>query len=222
MDKFSPSGSFCLKSLRVRRFILLNIRVAKALHDCARTDGWLNDRSSSALVVSTISSNGAYNLAPFSFFNAVCSEPPLITFATGHRVPPKDTLANARATGEFVVNIVSEEIAEKMNLCSGEYPGGVSEFEISGLTPVASDLVRAPRVLESRINMECRVLQILDLSTRPMGGSLVIGEVLRFHLDAAIVTNLRIDPEKLRAVGRMGANEYTRTRDRFQMIRPQV
>ena len=172
--------------------------------------------------VSTISSNGAYNLAPFSFFNAVCSEPPLITFATGHRVPPKDTLANARATGEFVVNIVSEEIAEKMNLCSGEYPGGVSEFEISGLTPVASDLVRPPRVLESRINMECRVLQILDLSTRPMGGSLVIGEVLRFHLDAAIVTNLRIDPEKLRAVGRMGANEYTRTRDRFQMIRPQV
>jgi flavin reductase (DIM6/NTAB) family NADH-FMN oxidoreductase RutF len=98
----------------------------------------------------------------------------------------------------------------------------VSEFEISGLTPVASDLVRAPRVLESRINMECRVLQILDLSPRPMGGSLVIGEVLRFHLDAAIVTNLRIDPEKLRAVGRMGANEYTRTRDRFQMIRPQV
>ncbi len=172
--------------------------------------------------VSTVSPNSVYNLAPFSFFNAVCSEPPIITFATGYRVPPKDTLANVRATGEFVVNIVSEDIAEKMNRCSGEYPPGVSEFEISGLTPVASELVRAPRVRESRVNMECRVLQILDLSTRPMGGSLVIGEVVRFHVDPSIVTNLRIDPDRLRAIGRMGGNEYTRTQDRFQMIRPQV
>lgn len=172
--------------------------------------------------VSTVSAEGMYNLAPFSFFNAVCSEPPVITFATGFRVPPKDTLANVRATGEFVVNIVSEEIAEAMNLCSGDYPAGVSEFEISRLTPVASDLVRAPRVQESHVNMECKVLQIVDISTRPMGGSLVIGEVLRFHIDESIATNLRIDPEKLRAIGRMGGNEYTRTRDRFQMVRPQV
>ena len=172
--------------------------------------------------VSTVSPAGIYNLAPFSFFNAVCAEPPIITFATGYRVPPKDTLANVRATGEFVVNIVSEEIAEAMNACSGEYPAGVDEFELSGLTPVAGDLVRAPRVRESHVNMECRVLQILDLSTRPRGGSLIIGEVVRFHVDAAMLSNFRIDPGQLRAIGRMGGNEYTHTRDRFQMIRPQV
>jgi len=170
--------------------------------------------------VSTISAEGVYNLAPFSFFNAVCAEPPVITFASGYRVPPKDTLANVRATGEFVVNIVSEEIAEAMNLCSGEYPAGVSEFTVSGLTPVASDLVRPPRVRESRVNMECKVLQIVDVSTRPKGGSLVIGEVVRFHIDEDIVSQHKIDAGKLRAIGRMGGNEYIRTRDRFQMIRP--
>jgi flavin reductase (DIM6/NTAB) family NADH-FMN oxidoreductase RutF len=170
--------------------------------------------------VSTVSPAGVYNLAPFSFFNAVCAEPPVVTFANGFRVPPKDTLANVRATGEFVVNIVNEEIAERMNLCSGEYPADVDEFKLSALTPIASDLIRPPRVLESPINMECKVLQILDISTRPMGGSLVIGEVVRFHIDEAMVHNFRIDPDQLRAVGRMGGNEYTKTRDRFQMIRP--
>ena len=172
--------------------------------------------------VSTVSAEGVPNLAPFSFFNAVCAEPPVITFANGYRVPSKDTLANVRATGEFVVNIVTEEIAEAMNQCAGDYPAGVSEFAMSGLTPVASDLVAAPRVRESPINMECRVLQILDLSTKPMGGSLVIGEVIRFHVDSALSSNFRIDADQLRAIGRMGGNEYTRTRDRFAMIRPQV
>ena len=127
-----------------------------------------------------------------------------------------------QATGEFVVNIVSEEIAEQMNLCSGEYPHGVDEFEVSGLTPVPSDLVRPPRVRESHVNMECKLIQILDVSTRPRGGSLIIGEVIRFHVDDAIVDNFRIDPDKLRAIGRMGGNEYARTRDRFEMIRPKV
>jgi flavin reductase (DIM6/NTAB) family NADH-FMN oxidoreductase RutF len=170
--------------------------------------------------VSTISPNGIYNLAPFSFFNAVCGNPPVVTFACGVRSPEKDTLANVRASGEFVVNIVSEEIAEQMNLCAGEYPAGVDEFQISGLTPVASDLVRPPRVSESRVNMECKVIQIVEVSTRPLGGSLVLGEVVRFHIDPAVMHNFRIDPEQLRAVGRMGGNEYARTRDRFTMIRP--
>jgi flavin reductase (DIM6/NTAB) family NADH-FMN oxidoreductase RutF len=172
--------------------------------------------------VSTVSPDGAHNLAPFSFFNAVCAEPPVITFANGYRVPSKDTLANVRATGEFVVNIVTEEIAEAMNLCAGDYPAEASEFEISGLTPVASDLVKAPRVRESPINMECRVLQILDLSTKPHGGSLVIGEVVRFHVDRALTNNFRIDADVLRAIGRMGGSEYTRTRERFAMVRPEV
>ncbi|HEY1240048.1 MAG TPA: flavin reductase family protein [Bryobacteraceae bacterium] len=170
--------------------------------------------------VSTLSADGVPNLAPFSFFNAICANPPLVSFACGTREPPKDTIANVRATGEFVVNIVTEEIAEHMNLTSGEYDAGVNEFEVCGLTPVASELVRPPLVLESPVNMECKVLQILDVSTRPLGGSLVIGEVVRFHLACPLFDNFRIDPEKLRAIGRMGGSGYTRTRDRFEMIRP--
>lgn len=172
--------------------------------------------------ISTISAEGGYNVAPFSFFNAICGEPPVVCFACGNRTPPKDSLANVRATGEFVVNIVSEEIAEKMNACSGDYPAGVDEFAISGLTPVKSDLIRAPRVLESHVNMECKVMQIIEVSTLPRGGSLVIGEVVRFHVDDSIVDNFRIDPEKLKAVGRMGGDGYSRTRDRFEMPRPRV
>ena len=171
--------------------------------------------------ISTISPAGVHNLAPFSFFNAICGNPPVVCFACGTRSPEKDTLANVRANGEFVVNIVSEEFAEQMNLTSGEYPAEVDEFKISGLTPVASEVVRPPYVAESRVNMECKLLQIVEVSTRaPLGGTLVIGEVVRFHVDPAVMDNYRIDAEKLRAIGRMGGQDYTRTRDRFTMIRP--
>jgi flavin reductase (DIM6/NTAB) family NADH-FMN oxidoreductase RutF len=170
--------------------------------------------------VSTVSPDGVPNLAPFSFFNAVCGNPPVVSFASGFRVPPKDTLGNVRATREFVVNIVTEDIAEKMNLTSGEYPADVDEFAISGLTPIPSDLVKPPCVRESPINMECKLLQIVDISVLPLGGSLVIGEVLRFHIDPAIMDDFRIDAGKLRAIGRMGGNEYTRCR--FGMVRPKI
>ena len=170
--------------------------------------------------VSTVSPEGVGNVAPFSFFNAICGDPPTICFSTGVRTPRKDTLRNVELTGEFVVNVVSEEIAEKMNVCSGEFPYGVDEFEVSGLTPAPSEVVKAPRVLESHVNMECKVVQIIEVSIRPMGATLIIGEVVRFHVDDAIVDNFRVDPETLRAIGRMGGNGYTRTRDRFDMIRP--
>ncbi|HEY1760068.1 MAG TPA: flavin reductase family protein [Bryobacteraceae bacterium] len=172
--------------------------------------------------VSTISREGVTNLAPFSFFNAICSEPPLICFSVGNRDPHKDTITNIRATGEFVVNIVTEAIAEQMNSCSGNYPADVSEFEISGLTPEPSEIVKPPCVRESPVNMECKLIQIVDVSTRPAGASLIIGEVVRFHFDPAIADNFRVDPAKLQAVGRMGGNEYIRTGDRFEMIRPSV
>jgi flavin reductase (DIM6/NTAB) family NADH-FMN oxidoreductase RutF len=172
--------------------------------------------------ISTVSREGVTNLAPFSFFNAVCGDPPVICFSVGHRVPAKDTITNIRANGEFVFNVVNEAIAERMNLCSGDYPAGVSEFGISGLTPEPSEIVRPPCVLESPVNMECKVIQIVDVSKRPSGATLVIGEVVRFHFDAAIADNFRIDPAKLRAIGRMGGTEYIYTRDRFEMIRPKV
>jgi flavin reductase (DIM6/NTAB) family NADH-FMN oxidoreductase RutF len=172
--------------------------------------------------VSTISREGVTNLAPFSFFNAICAEPPTVCFSVTNRLPPKDTVANIRATGEFVVNIVTEAIAEQMNLCSGDYPAGVSEFSMAGLTPEASEIVKPPCVRESPLNMECKLIQIVDVGAQSGGASLIIGEVVRFHFDSAIADNFRIDPDKLRAIGRMGGNEYARTRDRFEMIRPRV
>ncbi|MBZ5602190.1 MAG: flavin reductase family protein [Acidobacteriia bacterium] len=172
--------------------------------------------------VSTVSTEGVFNLAPFSFFNAVCGDPPMVCFAISHRDPSKDTARNVAATREFVVNIVSEEIAEKMNLTSGDYAQGVDEFAVAGLTPVASEAVRAPRVAESPVSMECRVVQMIDLSPKPAGTDLVIGEVVRFHVKDEIVENFRIDPDKLKAIARMGGNEYSRSRDRFELIRPKV
>jgi len=172
--------------------------------------------------VSTISANGVPNLAPFSFFNAVCGDPPMVCFSISHRDPSKDTYLNVVSTREFVVNIVSEEIAERMNLTSGDYAHGVSEFGVAGLTEAACEVVKAPRVLESPVSMECRLAQMIALGEAKGGSDLVIGEVVRFHVDDRIVDNYRIDPDKLHAVGRMGGNEYSRTRDRFELIRPKV
>jgi len=173
--------------------------------------------------VSTISAEGVPNLAPFSFFTGVSANPPVIAFSPMRRGADggrKDTLNNIEATKEFVVNIVSEEFADKMNACSEEFSPEVDEFHVSGLTPVPSDLVRPPRVKESHVNMECRLVQVVHVSEKPLGGSIVLGEVVRFHLDDAIVDNFRIDPAKLRAFGRMGGNTYARTTDRFEMTRP--
>jgi flavin reductase (DIM6/NTAB) family NADH-FMN oxidoreductase RutF len=173
--------------------------------------------------VSTVNAQGVPNLAPYSFFNGVCANPPVVCFSTTVRLSDgqrKDTLRNIEATGEFVVNVVSEEFAAQMNACSADFPPEVNEFEISGLTPVPSDLVKPPRVGESHIQMECRLLQVVHVSSKPLGGSLVLGEVLRFHVDDGLCQGFRIDPERLRAIGRMGGPVYTRTRDRFDMPRP--
>jgi len=172
--------------------------------------------------VSTISPEGVLNLAPFSFFTVASANPPVVCFAPNFRVPMKDTLRNVRETQEFVVNIVSEEIAEQMNLCSGEYPPETDEFLVSALTPLPSDLVKPPRVKESHVNMECRLREVIEVSLQPLGGYLVLGEVVCFHVDDAVMSGSLIDPDKLRAIGRMGGNDYTRTRDRFEMIRPKV
>ena len=173
--------------------------------------------------VSTISTEGVFNAAPFSFFTVASSNPPVVVFTVGNRKTPdprKDTLRNITMGRDFVVNIVTEEIGQKMNLCAGDYPPEVDEFELSGLTPIPSDLVKAPRVAESPINMECRLLYTIALSGLINGGNLVLGEVIRFHIDDTYINNFRIDPDKLRAIGRMAGNSYTRTQDRFDMIRP--
>ncbi len=172
--------------------------------------------------VSTLSAEGILNLAPFSYFTVASSTPPVVCFTPivrrdGTR---KDTLINIEATGEFVVNVVSEEIAPPMNVCSGEYPPEVDEFAVSGLTPIPSDIVKPPRVKESRVNMECRLLKIVEIGSKPGGGSLVLGEVVRFHVDSAVVAHDAVDPDRLRPVGRMGGPTYVRTTDRFDLERP--
>jgi flavin reductase (DIM6/NTAB) family NADH-FMN oxidoreductase RutF len=172
--------------------------------------------------ISTASPEGVRNLAPYSFFNGVCSNPPIILFSTVIRKDGsvKDTLNNVRATGQFVVNIVSEEFADKMNLTSAEVAPEVDEFALSGLTPVPADLVACPRVKEAKISMECSVVNMVTFGEGPGGGCTVFGEILRFHIADELFDNYRIDPEKLHPIGRMGGPTYTRTRDRFELIRP--
>ena len=174
-------------------------------------------------LVSSVDENGIRNLAPFSYFTACSSNPPVVVFCPILRpVPPmaKDTLRNVVATREFVVNIVSEEFAERMNATAAQVLPEVDEFALSGLTPMASELVKPARVAESHIHMECRLLQVVQVSDQPGGGSLVLGEVLRFHVCQDMIKDFRIDPDRLHAIGRMAGSTYVRTRDRFDLERP--
>src|ERR1700728_3842486 len=171
-------------------------------------------------LVSSIDDSGVRNLAPFSYFTACSANPPVVVFCPILRtVPPmaKDTLRNILATREFVVNIVSEEFAEAMNATSAQVLPEVDEFELSGLTPIASELIKPARVAESHIHMECRLLQVVQVSDKPGGGTLVLGEVLRFHVRQDMIENFRIDPDKLHAIGRMAGSTYVRTDDRFDL-----
>src|SRR5215475_11635376 len=179
--------------------------------------------------VSTMSAAGQLNLAPFSFFNAICGKPPLLVFAPGLRMrkegtevrgETKDTLSNVRETGEFVVNVVTYDVAEAMNLTSGEYDSTVNEFELAKLTMRPSQIVKPPQVAESPVNFECKVYQILDFSSPPQGGSLVIGEIQSIHVDEKLQKDGRLDPGSLDLVGRMGGTQYSRTLQRFDMVRP--
>ncbi len=180
--------------------------------------------------VSTVSATGQPNLAPFSFFNVACIDPPLLMFAPGlrkskvdvNRADAKDTLRNIRETKEFVVNIVTYELAEAMNLTSGEYDASVNEFDLAKLTPLASNIVRPPRVAQSPISFECRLHQILDFSPAPTSGSLVIGEIVSIHMDDAHIKDGKLDRNSLDLIGRMGGMQYARTTQRFDMIRPKV
>lgn len=181
--------------------------------------------------VSTISASGQPNLAPFSFFNVVCVDPPLLAFAPGLRTPKtpgvsdseaKDTLRNVRETRQFVVNIVTYELREAMNLTSGEYDASVNEFGLAKVTPAPSKIVRPPRVAESPVSFECKLHQILDFSPAPTSSSLVIGQIVSIHIDDAHLKDGKLDRNSLDLVGRMGGIQYTRTTQRFDMVRPKV
>lgn len=172
--------------------------------------------------VATRSAAGLPNLAPFSFFNAVCSNPPTLAFSVIDRgTRMKDTSRNIGEHPEFIVHIVSEPIAEKMNLTSGEYGGHINEFVEAGFTAVPGTAVEVPRVKEALVAMECRLTHHIRIGARPPYCSHILGEVLYWHVDDSILMERgRVDADALKAVGRMGGSEYTRTTDRFAMERP--
>jgi flavin reductase (DIM6/NTAB) family NADH-FMN oxidoreductase RutF len=173
--------------------------------------------------ISTISQSGDHNLAPFSFFNVVCSNPPHVLFCPSVRSTDgkiKDTLRNVQANGEFVVNIVTEDLAEAMNVSATEYPAEVDEFEQAGLTAAQSQKVQPPRVAESPIHYECQVTQIIEIGDKPGAGSVVIGRVLHLHVDDdLLIDGDKVDLAKLRPIGRLSGSRYSRVTDVFEMQR---
>lgn len=170
---------------------------------------------------STIDEQGRPNLAPFSFYNMLSANPPIVVFspALNRHGKPKDTLRNIQATGEFVIATVTEPIAERMNICSTEFEHGISEFEKSGLTPLPARKVRPSLVKESPVNIECRLQQIVSLGDQPGAGQAVFGEVLAVHVDEAVLVpgDMICDPLKLQAVARMGGSLYTRSTTPFAL-----
>lgn len=173
--------------------------------------------------VSTLSADGVRNLAPFSFYNMVSANPPVVIFAPSFRRDStgKDSLHNVEAVPEFVVATATEGIAERMNQCSFDHPPQVDEFEASGLTPKPATLVRPSLVAESPVNLECTLIDIKRFGRQPGAGSVVFGQVVAIHVeDRVLAEDGLVDPRKLKAIGRMGRSAYTRTTRCFDMPRP--
>ena len=175
--------------------------------------------------VSTIDENGNTNLAPYSFFNAFSSNPPILVFSSNRRVADnttKDTLANIEANGECVIHAVSYKNLRQMTISSVSFPTGESEFEKAGLTALDSDLVKPKRVAESPAAMECKVRQIITLGDQGGAGHLILCDVLKIHLDENVVADNLIDPQKIHLMGRLGRSYYVRVKGEqiFPVLQP--
>ena len=168
--------------------------------------------------------NGEVNAAPFSFFNVFAGDPPVVGVGMGSHMPgrPKDSRANIQETRQFVVNLVSEENAEKMNITSIGFDRGVDEMQEAGLTPLPSIRVKPPRIAESPVALECELMQIVDLGE----SGLVLGRVVAMHVRDDLVLDAEkhyIDTPNLKLIGRMhGTGWYARTSDLFEVPRISV
>jgi flavin reductase (DIM6/NTAB) family NADH-FMN oxidoreductase RutF len=183
--------------------------------------GFINPRP--IALASTLSRAGRTNLAPFSFYNMVSSQPPVVVFCPATRPDgsSKDTLRNIRETGEFVIATVTEAIARQAVACGAELPPEASEFEFSGLTPVPALRVAPPLVGESPVNIECTLRDILSFGQGPGAGNAVFGDVRVVHVDGALLDGKgRIDPHRLRTVGRLGGKWYCTARDPYELEIP--
>ncbi len=171
-------------------------------------------------LVTTLGPDGVVNAAPFSFFNVLGAEPPIVAFAPGDREDgtPKDTARNVRLNHEFVVNLVDETIAQAMNRCAASLPYGVSELEQAGLTTAASSSVKPPRIAEAPASLECTEWGTLQIGNNRV----VIGIVKRVQVreDLFDLASSRVRVDQLTLIGRLNAHGYCRIRDRFEMRRP--
>ncbi len=177
-------------------------------------------------LISTLSNENIPNLAPFSYFQALSANPPAALFCpTRNREGvEKDSLRNVKANGEFVACTVTEEMAERMNLASAEFPENVSEFEKSGFTKAESKVVKPFGVMESPVCMECRVANIFEFPPNPLSGAVVVGEILRYHISENVLDqeNLLIKPERYKLISRLGGSAYGRVENPFEMPRPKL
>ncbi|RZP12927.1 MAG: flavin reductase family protein [Flavobacteriales bacterium] len=174
---------------------------------------------------STVDAAGNVNLSPFSFFNVFSANPPILVFSPARRVrdnTTKHTLENILITKEVVINIVNYDMVQQMSLSSTEYPEGVNEFIKSGLTEVASDIVKPPRVQEAPVQFECKVNDVISLGNQGGAGNLIIAEVVKLHIKKTVLdADGKIDANKIDAVARMGSNWYNRSREgMFEVIKP--
>lgn len=170
--------------------------------------------------IGSVSSSGAFNLAPYSFFNAICDTPKLVMFSSSGF---KDSVRNIQDTKEFTCNLAGKHLQKQMNLTSAPAPHGASEFELAGLTPVRGELVAAPYVGEAFAALECRLTQFFQpdtLSGTPADNFVVIGEVVGIHISGEAVKNGRLDMATVRPLGRMGYMDYCDAGDVFEMLRP--
>ena len=164
--------------------------------------------------VSTVDRHGTRNLAPYSYFNACSATPPIVHFTS---TASKDSIANVRDTGEFVVNIVSAELAQAMRTTSAVFPAGEDEFEWADLEATPSLRVRPPRVLGAKVALECRLRQLLEMSE----GTIAFGDVLHVHVDRSVWRDGRVDPELLAPVGRLSGLNYTIVERVFRLAIPE-
>jgi flavin reductase (DIM6/NTAB) family NADH-FMN oxidoreductase RutF len=170
-------------------------------------------------LISTIGEDGVSNLAPFSCFTSLCLKPAIVgvQIAWKRNGGKKDTLRNIEFSKNYVVNVVEEQMAEAMTQASAEFPSDVDEFKEVGLTPVGSDLVTAPRVAESAVNMECRLVKILEFGGPPTGSHFVIGEVVLVHIKDELWSTDHIKIPEFKPIGRIGEEFYCRMVDVFEI-----
>ena len=174
--------------------------------------------------VSSQSKDGRDNLAPFSYFNAFGSNPPIIGFSpanSGRTGKKKDTLLNIIDTKEFAVSIVDYNMVEQVSLSSCEYDSDIDEFVKSGFEKKESNLIKPPSVKNSPFIMECKLYNIIELGGKPGSGNLILGEIINFHVKESILDDDKINPMKLDAISRLGYNYYSRSRDGlFEIFKP--